>query len=103
MASLNKYIWYLEFGSRELIFTAENGEKKASQFIENPTKIDVWGSSGAFLEPLGKHLGHMLPKDWILEAFGSALGAQDDQFGSNLEAQDPPKSMQEREKVDVKK
>ena len=44
----------------------------------------------------------MLPKDWILEAFGSALGAQDDQLGSNLEAQDPPKSMQEREKVDVK-
>ena len=35
------------------------------------------------MEPLGKHLGHMLPKDWILEAFGSALGAQDDQFGSN--------------------
>ena len=102
MASLNKYIWYLEFGSRELIFTAENGEKKASQFIENPTKIDVWGSSGAFLEPLGKHLGHMLPKDWILEAFGNVLGAQDVQFGSNLEVQAPPKSMQEREKVDVK-
>ena len=45
----------------------------------------------------------MFPKAWILEAFGSALGAQDGQFGSNLEAPDPPKSMQEREKVDVKK
>ena len=42
-------------------------------------------------------------KDWILEAFGSASGAQDGQFGSNLEAQDPPKSMQERKKIDVKK
>ena len=45
----------------------------------------------------------MLPKDWILEAFGSVLGAQDGQFGSNLEAQDPPKSRLEREKVDIKK
>ena len=45
----------------------------------------------------------MYPKDWIFEAFGNVLGAQDGQFGSNLEAQDPPKSMQEREKVDIKK
>ena len=45
----------------------------------------------------------MYPKDWILEALGRVLGAQDDQFGSNLEAQDTPKSMQESEKVDVKK
>ena len=45
----------------------------------------------------------MLPKDWILEAFGGTLGAQDGQFGSNLEAPDPPKSMQEREKVDIQK
>ena len=87
---------------KRINFHSRKWRKKASQFIVNPTNIDVWGSSGAFLEPLGKHLGHMLPKDWILEAFGSALGAQDDQFGSNLEAQDPPKSMQEREKVDVK-
>ena len=35
--------------------------------------------------------------------FGNVLGVQDGQFGSNLEAQDLPKSMQEREKVDVKK
>ena len=55
------------------------------------------------MEPLDKHLGHMLPKDWILQAFGNVLGAQDGQFGSNMEAQDPPKSMQEPEKVDVKK
>ena len=76
---------------------------KGSKSIENPPKINVWGSLGAFLEPLDKRLGHRFPKDSILEAFGSILGAQDGQFGSNLEAQDPPKSMQEREKVDVKK
>ena len=35
------------------------------------------------MEPLDEHLGHMPPKDWILEAFGTALGAQDGQFGSN--------------------
>ena len=86
----------INFHSRKL-------RKKAPKSIENPPKIDVWGSLGAFLEPLDKHLGHMPPKDWILEAFGSALGAQDGQFGSNLEAQDPPKAMQEREKVDAKK
>ena len=45
----------------------------------------------------------MSPKYWILETFGSALESQHDQFASNLEAQDPPKSMQEREKVDVQK
>ena len=77
--------------------------KKAPKSSKNLRKIDVWGSLGAFLEPLDKHLGHMFPKDWILEAFGSALGTQDSQFGSNLEAQDPPKAMQEREKVDVRK
>ena len=82
---------------------SQNCRKKVSKSIENPPKIDVWGSLGAYLEPLDKHLGHMPPKDWILEAFGSALGAQDDQFGSNLEAQDLPKSMQEHEKVDVKR
>ena len=45
----------------------------------------------------------MPPKDWILEAFGSALGAQDGQFGPNLEAQDPVKLMPGREKVNVQK
>jgi len=45
----------------------------------------------------------MLLKEWILEALGGVLGVQNNQFGSNLEAQDPPKSMQEREKIDVEK
>ena len=31
----------------------------------------------------------MLPKDWILEAPGTALGAQNDPLDSNLEARDP--------------
>ena len=88
-------------------FTAKNNEKTAPKSIENPPKIYLWALLGTpfgpTLEPLGKHLGHMLPKDWILEALGRVLGAQDGQFGSNLEAQDLPKSMQEHEKVDVKK
>ena len=45
----------------------------------------------------------MLPKDWILEAPGTALGAQNAQLGSNLEAQDPPKSKPEPQKIDVGK
>ena len=44
-------------------------------FFENPSKIDVWGSLEAFLEPLDKRLGHRFAKDAILEAFGSILGA----------------------------
>ena len=81
----------INFHSRKL-------RKKAPKSFENPLKIDVWGSLGTISEPLDKHLGHMLPKNSILEAFGSVLGAQDGQFGSNLEAQDPPKSLQEHEK-----
>ena len=85
---------------------AQNNEKKRSKSIENPSKIELWAFLGTFfgatLEPLGKHLGHMLPKDWILEALGTVLGAQNCQLGSNLEAQDFPKSMQKREKLDVK-
>ena len=88
---------------KRINFTSRKWRKKVPKSIENPPKIDVWGSLGGFLEPLDKHLGHMPPKDWILEALGSALGVQDGQFCSKLEAQDPPKSMQEREKVDVKK
>ena len=45
----------------------------------------------------------MSPKDWILKAFGRALGVQDSQLGSNLEAQDPPKSRPKPEKIDVEK
>ena len=80
--------------------------KKVPKSIENSLKIDLWAllgtPVGATLEPLGKHLGHMLPKDWILEAPGTVLGAQNCQLGSNLEAQDPPKSMQKHEKLDIK-
>ena len=61
------------------------------------------GSLGPILEPVAKHLGHMLPKDWILKAFGIALGGQDGQFDSNLAAQDLAKSMQEREKGHLQK
>ena len=89
--------------AKRINFHSRKWQKKAPKSIENPPKIDVWGSLGAFLEPLDEHLGHMLPKDWILEAFGSVLGAQERQFGSNLEDQEVPKSMQEREKVDIKK
>jgi len=32
----------------------------------------------------------MFPKDWILKALGRALGVQDSQLGSNLEAQRLP-------------
>ena len=88
-------------------FTAKNNEKTAPKSIENPPKIYLWALLGTpfgpTLEPLGKHHGHMLPKDWILEALGRVLGVQGGQFGSNLEAQDLPKSMQEREKIEVTK
>ena len=67
---------------------------------ENRPLGPPWDALGATLGPLGKHLGHMLPKDWILEALGRVLGAQDGQFGSNL---DPPKSKQEHEKMDIRK
>ena len=75
--------------------------------MENPSEIELWAffgtPFGTTWEPLGKHLGHMLPKDWILQALGRALGAQDDQFGSNWEAKDPPKSRLEHETIDVKR
>ena len=72
--------------------------------MENPLKIELRAflgtSIGATLESLGKHLGHMLPKYWILEALGRVLGAHDSQLGSHLEAQrlhnrgrNPKKSM----------
>ena len=93
---------------REWIFTAKNKiTKKASQICrkssENRLLGPPWDALGATLGPLGRHLGHMLPKDWILEALGRVLGAHDGQFGSNLETQDLPKSKQEREKMDVRK
>ena len=54
--------------------------KKNPKSIKNHRKIDVWGSLGAILRPLGQHLGHIFPEDWILEAFGKVLVAQDVQF-----------------------
>ena len=71
----------------------------------NPKSLKILQKSepGAPEESFYKHLGHMPPKNWILHTFGNALGAQDDHFASNLEAQDFPKSMQEREKVNVQK
>ena len=74
----------------------KNHQKMCSKSIENISKINLWAflgiPFGATLEPLGKHLAQICPKDWILEALGKVLGAQDGEFGSNLEAQDPPKS-----------
>ena len=70
---------------------AKNNKKKDFQSIKNPSKIELWAflgtPFGATWEPLGKHLAHMFPKDWILEALGRVLGVQDRQLGSNLEAQ----------------
>ena len=81
--------------------------KKGSQIhrkcSENRPLGPPWDPFGATLEPLGKHLGHMCPKNWILKALGRVLGAQDGQFGSNLEAEDPSKSRLERETIDVKR
>ena len=58
-----------------------------SQCIKNLSKIDFWAlleiPLGSTLEPLGKHLGDMFPKDWILEAWGTGLGVQSRQLGSN--------------------
>ena len=63
----------------------------APKSIEKPSKIQLWAflgtPFGATLGPLGDHLGHMLPKDWIFKALGRVLGVQDSQLGSNLEAQ----------------
>ena len=57
--------------------------KKTPKSIKNHRKIDIWGSLGAILRPLGQHLGHIFPEDWILEAFGRVLVAQDVQLDSN--------------------
>ena len=77
--------------------------KKTPKSIKNHRKIDVWGSLGAILRPLGQHLGHIFPEDWVLEAFGRVLVAQDVQLDSNLEDPDLPKLRPKPEKIDVKK
>ena len=88
-------------------FSQPKKTKKTSQIHQKSFKnrpLDPpWHPFGATLGTLGKHLGKMYPKDWILVALGRVLGAQDDQFGSNLEAKDPPKSRLERETIDVKR
>ena len=97
----NLYLRHM-FGQKcEFIHTKTT--KEASQILWKPSKNRVWGFLRTFLKSFYEHLGHLSPKYWILETFGSALGSQDDRFASNLEAQDLPKSMQEREKVDVQK
>ena len=88
---------------KRINFYTRKRRKKAPKSIENHPKIDVWDSLETFLESFYEHLGHLSPKYWILDTFGNALGSQHDQFASNMEAQDPPKSMQEREKTDVQK
>ena len=85
---------------KRIIFYTRKRRKKVPKSFENHPKIDVWDSLGTFLESFYKHLGHMSPKDWIFKAFEKALGVQDSQLGSNLEAQrllnrapNPKKSM----------
>ena len=70
---------------------------------ENQSKIDARGLLEPILGSLGQHLGHISPEDWILEAFGMVLEAQNVQLGSNMEAPDPLKSRPKPEKIDVKK
>ena len=74
--------------------------------MENPLKIDLWAllgtPCGTTLAPLGKHFGHLFPKDWILETWRRVLGVQKGQLGSNLEAQDPPKQNPKYEKSMLK-
>ena len=84
-----------------------NEKKKAPKSIENSLKIDLWALLGTPLEPLWSLLGSILDtcgqKNGFLEALGRVLGAQDGQFGSNLEAEDSPKWRLERETIDVKR
>ena len=80
--------------------------KKASESVENPSKIELWAflgtPLGATWAPLGQHLGHMPPKDWILEALGRVLGVQDIQHGSNLEVPGPQNRSQSPKKPMIK-
>ena len=73
------------------------------KYSENRPLGPPWCLFGATLEPLGKHLGHMCPKNWILKALGRVLGPQDRQLGSNLEPEDPAKSRLECKTIDVKR
>ena len=81
----------------------ENDTQIYRKSFENRPLGPPWGLCGATLEALGKHFGHMLPKDWILEALGRVLGAQSGQLGSNLGAQEAPKSRPKPQMIDVEK
>ena len=60
MASLSKYIWYLEFWLRGWILKATNNKKKVPRSIENPPKIHLWAFLGALLGLLLSLLGSIL-------------------------------------------
>ena len=85
MASLSKYINGFYVKVLWCIFAPKTFPKPS----ENQSKIDARGLLEPILGSLGQHLGHISPEDWILEAFGRVLEAQDVQLGSNLEAPDP--------------
>ena len=55
---------------KRINFHSRKWRKKAPKSIENPPKIDVWGSLAALLEPLDRHLGHMFPKASKIQSFG---------------------------------
>ena len=82
---------------------AKKSWKKDSQIyrksLKNRPLGPPWDACGATWAPLGKHFGHLFPKDWILETWRKVLGVQKGQLGSNLEAQDPPKRNPKREKL----
>ena len=65
--------------------------EKGSQIHRKCSENRFLGPPGDPLESLWSLLRsileHMCPKNWILKALGRVLGAQDVQFGSNLEAQ----------------
>ena len=60
MASLSKYIWYLEFWLREWIFTAKNNEKS----LPNLSKILRKSTSGPSLGRSWSHFGASWEASW---------------------------------------
>ena len=85
---------------------AKKSWKKDSQIYRKSFKNrplgPPWDACGATWAPLGKHFGHLFPKDWILETWRRVLGVQKGQVGSNLEAQDAPKQNPKCEKSMLK-
>ena len=80
--------------------------KKGSQIhgksSENRPLGPPWDPLGATLEPLGKHLGHMLPKNLDFKGFGEGLGSPRQQLGSNLEVKRLPNRGQSPKKTMIK-